>query len=51
MTDVRPTMLYAIECWDVKEKHIYKMFRWNENIKIDKWKYKEIWGLKWKKIK
>lgn len=25
MTYVRPTMLYATECWDVKEKHIYKM--------------------------
>ena len=42
-------MLYGIKCWAIIYIYVcvcsLNGFNWNENVKIDKWKYKE-----WKKF-
>ena len=37
-----------MNCWAVKKQYIHKMsVGENENVMIDKWKYKEIYDWKW----
>ena len=45
---IRSIMFYDTKGWDIKQQHVHKMSSWNENVKINKWKYKERKNLKWR---